>query len=115
MPSSPRGWLAWSARIRESKGRIHSAGFDYHSPDDPRMRGDSWETAIDVLMIAERSSHRVCRNGVGLKLMIRRFVNGEPREAFSTRQRSLLRKTTREFRRGLQEVGFIPPDRFFPR
>lgn len=115
MPSSPRGWLAWSVNVRERKGRIHSPSFDFHAPDDPRMRGDSWETAIDVLVLAERASHRVCRNGVGLKLMIRRFVNGEPREAFSTRQRSLLRRTVKEFRRGLQEVGFIPPDLFSPR
>ena len=110
MPSSPRGWLAWSARVRESAASLHSPSFDYREIPDYRMRGSARETAIDILLIAERASHRVCRNGVGLKLMVRRFVNGEPREAFSTKQRSLLRRTVKEFRRGLQDVGFIPPD-----
>jgi hypothetical protein len=79
------------------------------------MRGDSFETAISVFMIAEKSSHKVCRNGVGLKLMIRRYVNGEPKEAFSSRQQSLIRRTTKEFRLRLQEVGFVPADLYSSR
>jgi len=115
MPSTPRGWLAWSARVRESASSLHSPSFEFREIPDYRMRSDSREVAIDVILLAERASHRVCRNGVGLKLMVRHFVNGEPREAFSTRQQSLLRRTTKEFRRRLQDVRFVPPDRFFPR
>ena len=115
MPSSPRGWLAWSAYVRESQSRPHSPNLEYGGRSDPRMRGDSKETAISVVMLAERASHSVCRNGIGLKLMVRHFVDGEPLAAFSTRQQSVLRRTIKQFRRELQDVGFVPPDLYLPR
>ncbi len=53
MPSSPRGWLAWSCYVRESQGRPFSACLERGGRSDPRTR-DSRESAISVLILAEK-------------------------------------------------------------
>jgi hypothetical protein len=71
------------------------------------MKGDSWETAIDVKTMLENSSNG-CR-GRGPLLLVRIDLGGEPWEVFTDKQKFLIRKTERKFRRQLIAAGFIPP------
>ena len=107
MPSSPKGWVRYAARVLESKSSVHSGGFDYHPPEDPRMRGDSFETAISVKTMLERSRNG-CK-GRGPHLLVRAYLGSEPWEAFTDRQKHLIRKTERKFRRQLIDAGFLDP------
>ena len=71
---------------------------------------DSRETAISVKLMLERSRNG-CR-GRGPRLLFEFYVCGVPWETFSEKERWLMRKVERKFRRQLIETGFLPdPDR----
>jgi hypothetical protein len=80
--------------------------YEFKGRTDPRMRY-SREEAISVKILAERASHKVCGNGVGLKLLTDFYVGEASWWSFSTREQSLIRKTARDFARRLQAAGFI--------
>jgi len=107
MPSSPRGWLAWSCYVREAQGRPFSAVLEYGGRTDPRTR-DSKESAISVLMLAEKASHETCGNGVGFKLLLEHYAGEVSWWSFSEPEQYLLRRTARRFAAELREAGFLP-------
>jgi len=106
-PTSPRGWLAWSCYVREAQGRPFSLPVEYGGRSDPRTR-DSRESAISVLMLAERASHAVCGNGVGYKLLHDYFVGEVSWFAFSDPDRTLLRRVIRRYSDELRWAGILP-------
>ena len=82
---------------------------EYGGRSDPRIR-DSRESAISVLMLAERASHAVCGNGKGYKLILEHFAGEASWYSFTPNEQHVLRQTIRAFRRELQRAGFIGPE-----
>ena len=107
MPSSARGWFAWSCYVREYQGRPHSPRLQYEGFGDRRTH-NSRESAISVLTLAERASHAVCGNGVGYKLLLDYYVGEMSWFAFSDPDRALLRRVIRRYAAELRKVGFLP-------
>lgn len=105
-PSSPRGWFAWSLYVREYQGRPHSPRLQYEGFSDRRTH-DSRESAISIIQLADRASHAVCGNGVGLRLMTDFYANEVSWFAFTEPEQAIIRKTAREFSKRLRAAGFI--------
>jgi hypothetical protein len=106
-PSSPRGWLNLAVSVRDRQERPYSVRYEYTGYGD-RRTSDIRETGISVLMLAERASHSVCRNGVGYKLLLAFYVGEASWWSFTEPEQSILRKTARRFAQGLREAGFLP-------
>lgn len=106
-PYSARGWFAWSCYVREYQGRPHSPRLEYEGFSDRRTH-DSRESAISVLVLAERASHAVCGNGVGYRLMREYYAGEASWWSFTEPEQIILRKTIRNFSRALREAGFLP-------
>ena len=106
MPSSPGSWLRWSTYVLEAQGRPFSPRYDFIPRTDPRMR-DSRETALSIKLILERISGG---NGAG-KLLMAYYCDEASWFSFTENEQRILDKTIRQFRRELQRVGFIDPDR----
>lgn len=109
-PSSPRGAFAWSAYVRDAQGRPFSPCLEYGGRSDPRTR-DSRETAISILMLAEKASHKVCGNGIGYKLLYDYYAGEMSWWSFTEPEQSIIRRTSREFARRLREAGYLPGDK----
>lgn len=107
MPSSPRGWFAWSCYVREYQARAHSPRLEYQGFSDRRTH-NSRESAISVLTLAERASHSVSGNGIGYALMMQ-FYQGEAFwYSFTPNEQYILERCIRRFRRELIQAGFLP-------
>lgn len=109
MPSSPRGWFAWSVYVREYQSRAHSPRLEYTGYSDRRTH-TSRESAISVLTLAERASHSVSGNGVGFGLMVQFYAGEAFWHSFTPNEQWILERTIRRFRRELQAAGFLPRD-----
>ena len=108
VPQSPRAWIRYAAHVLEAQSVPFSKRFDDPPRGDPRMR-DSRETAISVKIMLERSANG-CR-GRGPRLLVRLYLGSEPWDCFTDREKRLIRKTERRFRRELVAAGFLPdPD-----
>jgi len=107
MPSSPRGWFAWSCYVREYQARPHSPRLEYTGYSDRRTH-DSRESAISVLTLAERASAKCSGNGVGLDLMRRFYAEECSWWSFTEHEQFILRKTIGHFSKELREAGFLP-------
>jgi hypothetical protein len=106
MPSSPRGWFAWSVYVREYQSRAHSPRLEYTGYSDRRTH-TSREEAISVLTLAERASHSVSGNGVGFGLLMRFYAGEASWWTFTEHEQYILRKTIRHFSKALREAGFL--------
>jgi hypothetical protein len=106
VPSSPRGWLAWSAYVLEAQARPFSPRYEWIPGTDPRMR-DSRETALSVKILLEKSSAECTRNGVGVELLMDFYVREASWYSFTAREQRIIEKTARQFSRALMEAGFL--------
>ena len=105
MAKTPRQWLVWAVEESSSRGRTHAPPLLYEGRGDRRL-SSRWETAITVLLLAERASHRVCGNGFGYRMLTDFYVGGKDWLSFSPREQKIVARTAADFARRLQEVGF---------
>ena len=68
------------------------------------------ETTIRMMMLAEKSSNKVCGNGVGLKLLTDFYAGEASWYSFTESEQRLIAKTVRDFGRRLQETELIDGD-----
>lgn len=106
MPSTPRGWLNWSAYVLDAQARPFSQRYDGMPRTDPRLR-DSRETALSVKILAEQASAKCTGNGVGVALLRRYYLEGACLEDFTEAEKTAFTKTAAELSRRLIKAGFI--------
>jgi hypothetical protein len=106
MPSSARGWFCWSLSVSDRYTRPHGVRYEYDGYTDRRL-SDKRETAISVVMMAERSSAKCSGNGAGLDLMRRFYAEECSWWSLSEPEQFTLRKTIRHFSRALRDAGFL--------
>ena len=109
MPSSPRGWVRYAFRVLEAQSAPHLPRLDHAPRSDSRFR-DSKETAISVKMMLEKSQNGW--RGCVPKLLVRLYLGSELWDIFTDKQKHLMRKNERRFRRELVAAGLLPdPER----
>lgn len=106
-PSSPRGWLRWTARILEAQASPFSPRFDHVPRGDFRLR-DSRETALSVKILLERASAKCTSNGVGYDLLRRYYVEEAAWSCFTETEQRIIARTARAFAKALRVEGFLP-------
>ena len=102
-PSTPRGWLSWSASVTDSYHRVHSPRID-DCPRPDRRLSSARETAISIIRLCEKSANG---NG-GAGLLYSFYVEEASWWSFSEPEQRILAKTAREFAKALSAEGFLP-------
>lgn len=105
-PQSPRGWLTWALRVRECRHSPGHAVLDGAGRRDRRM-DDSFETAISVLTLLERSANGTGPDGVQLVVAV--ATEAQPWLALSKKEQETVVQISRRFAKALREKGFLPP------
>jgi len=103
MPSSPRGWLNFAASVTASYRRAHSVRIQYEGWGDHRV-ADTRETAISIINLLERSAN----GDGGAGLVFDFYTRDISWYAYSERERWIMNRTIRIFRKNLIDAGFLP-------
>lgn len=102
-PSTPRGWLNFAVSVTASYRRTRSARLENAGWSDRRVN-DTREAAISIINLLERSS-----NGDGGAGMVFDFYTQDIHwYAYSDRDRAIMNRTIRTFRKKLVAAGFLP-------
>ncbi|MHB1011657.1 MAG: hypothetical protein ACYC37_01910 [Desulfobacteria bacterium] len=104
-PRSPRGWLTWALRIREGRYSPRHIVLERSGRRDRRM-DDSFETAISILTLLERSSNGAGPEGVSLVLAV--ATDAQPWIGLSQKEQEIVVEISRRFAKALREKGFLP-------
>lgn len=104
-PRSPRGWLNWAIRIREANHSPRRIVLERGGRGD-RRTDDSYETAISVLTLLERSSNGAGPEGARLVLDVATGVL--PWHGLSAKEQDTVIQVSRCFAQALAQEGFLP-------
>jgi hypothetical protein len=103
-PQSPRGWITWSLAVRERRHSPRSGVLELGGRGDRRV-DDSWETAMSVLTLLERSSNGTGPGGARLVLDV--ATGALPWHGLSPREQDTVIRISRRFARALVQEGFL--------
>lgn len=104
-PRSPRVWLNWSLAVRERRHSPRSAVLEHGGRGD-RRTNDSYETALSVLSLLERSSNSAGPEGARLVLDV--ATGTLPWHGLSANEQNTVIKISRRFAQALAQEGFLP-------